>query len=278
MNVFFVCGAPKSGTTWLQRILDAHPQVCCSGEGHFVKRFTAPVAKVMNAYNAGLAMEARAVYEGRPYYSLVSQAEFDEIARGFILARLRARAGAETRWVGDKTPTYTRDLDLLHRLFPTARIFHILRDPREVAVSRMAHSHRAGVTDALTPGAEQYRRTVDGAIRYWTEAVRAVDAFSQAHPGLVHEVRYRDLHADPVGETQKVFGFLGAANDGILIQQIAAATSFEAMAGRPAGQEDLSSFLRRGAPGGWEARLDAHSAQAIAESCGDLMREKRFVA
>ena len=24
-NVFFVCGSPKSGTTWLQRVLDAHP-------------------------------------------------------------------------------------------------------------------------------------------------------------------------------------------------------------------------------------------------------------
>ena len=28
---FFVCGAPKSGTTWFQRLLDAQPEVVCSG-------------------------------------------------------------------------------------------------------------------------------------------------------------------------------------------------------------------------------------------------------
>ena len=58
VKVFFVCGAPKSGTTWLQRILDAHPQVCCSGEGHFITRFSSPVSKVVNTYNADLSVES----------------------------------------------------------------------------------------------------------------------------------------------------------------------------------------------------------------------------
>lgn len=278
MNVFFVCGAPKSGTTWLQRILDAHPEVSCSGEGHFIQRFSVPAAKVVNTYNEGLNTDAKLVYEGRPYYRGVDQAEFDEVVRGFILGRLRAGARGEARWMGDKTPGYTRYLGELHRLFPTAKIFHIVRDPREVAVSRMAHSHRAGAAEALTPGAEQYRQTVDGAVSYWTQAVTAVDAFAQAHPGLVHEVRYRDLHSDPIGEVEKLFGFLGAPTDRILIERVAAATSFEALAGRPAGQEDLSSFLRKGVPDDWATRLDADSERRIYESCGELMREKRFVA
>ena len=34
-QLFFVGGAPRSGTTWLQQLLDCHPDICCRGEGLF---------------------------------------------------------------------------------------------------------------------------------------------------------------------------------------------------------------------------------------------------
>jgi hypothetical protein len=278
VNIFFVCGAPKSGTTWLQRVLDAHPEVCCSGEGHFITRFSAPMSKVINAYNRGLTLEAEQVYEGRPYYADVDQAEFDDMVRAFVLKRLTARADARTRWIGDKTPNYTHFLPQLHRLFPAAKIIHIVRDPRDVAVSRMAHSQRAGMTEAFTPGTEQHRLTVEGAVQLWIEAVARVDAFAHDHPRLVHELRYRDLHDDPVGETERLFRFLGTPAEPVLIERIVAATSFEALAGRKPGEEDPSSFLRKGVVGDWKTRLDAESARLISESCGELMRLKRVPA
>ena len=91
-------------------------------------------------------------------------------------------------------------------------------------------------------------------------------------------MRYRDLHLDPLGEAERLFDFLGAATSPVQIERIVAATSFEALAGRPAGQEDPSSFLRNGLPGDWKARLDADTARLIVERCGDLMREKRLAA
>src|SRR5215210_5260554 len=36
--IFFVVGRPKSGTTWLQRMLNQHPEVICRGEGWFFGR------------------------------------------------------------------------------------------------------------------------------------------------------------------------------------------------------------------------------------------------
>jgi hypothetical protein len=278
VNIFFVCGAPKSGTTWLQRILDAHPEVVCSGEGHFISRFSRPAAEVINAYNRELSLEAKLVYEGRPYYAGVDQEEFDDLVRGFILRRLSRRAESQTGWMGDKTPAYFRQLNFLHRLFPAARIIHIVRDPRDVAVSRMAFSRRAGVEEACTPGSESHRLALHGALKTWTEAVTAVDAFAAKHPGLTHEVRYRDLYDDPLGEAARLFGFLGAPNPPVLMEQIVAATSFEALSGRKPGEEDPQAFLRKGLPGDWRTALDAASAQLIAESCGELMREKRFAA
>ena len=278
MNVFFVCGAPKSGTTWLQRILDAHPQVCCSGEGHFVSRFTVPLARVVNSYNSGLARETEYVYEGNPYYMRVSQAEFDALASSFVLQRMSARADAQTRWVGDKTPTYTRHLDQLHRMFPEAKIVHIVRDPRDVAVSRMGHSRRAGFPGVFAPETDEHRQTLEGAVTTWIEAVTAVDAFAQAHPALVHEVGYGDLHEDPVGTITALFRFLGASVESVLIERIVAATSFKAISGRDPGHEDTGSFLRKGVVGDWQAQLPPQSVQFITEACGELMRRKRFAA
>ncbi len=35
---FFIVGASRSGTTWLQRTLNTHPEVLCKGEGAFFGR------------------------------------------------------------------------------------------------------------------------------------------------------------------------------------------------------------------------------------------------
>src|SRR5271165_1152668 len=37
-QIFFIGGPFKSGTTWLQLMLNAHPQIACRGEGHFTNR------------------------------------------------------------------------------------------------------------------------------------------------------------------------------------------------------------------------------------------------
>jgi hypothetical protein len=276
VNVFFVCGAPKSGTTWLQRILDAHPEVCCSGEGHFVERFTGPLARVLNAYNTQLSMETEQVYEGEPIYGPVSQAELDDLGRAFILRRLISRAAPGVQWVGDKTPRYTHQLQPLDRLFPQARFINIVRDPRDVAVSRMGHSRRIGLTEVFTPASAQNKQAIEDAVTGWIEAVRLVDAFAQGHPGRVHELRYWELVERPAETAAELFAFLGVATPRPIIDEVVAATSFEALSGRRPGEEDAGSFLRKGVPGDWREHLDEDALAAIEEACGDLMREKQL--
>jgi hypothetical protein len=68
LTYFFVCGAAKSGTTRLQRLLDAHPQVVCSGEGHFVEVLALPMVQMKDHFNQVHAKTAEMVYEGKPYY------------------------------------------------------------------------------------------------------------------------------------------------------------------------------------------------------------------
>ena len=37
-RLFFIVGAPRSGTTLLQRMLDAHPQMAVARETHFMNK------------------------------------------------------------------------------------------------------------------------------------------------------------------------------------------------------------------------------------------------
>jgi len=50
-QIFFVGGAPKSGTTWLQVLLDCHPQISCSGEGHFVGHLLPRLKSALESHN-----------------------------------------------------------------------------------------------------------------------------------------------------------------------------------------------------------------------------------
>ncbi|HWI87154.1 MAG TPA: sulfotransferase [Sphingomonas sp.] len=277
-QVFFVCGAPKSGTTWLQRLLDAHPEILCSGEGHFIEHFSIPLAKVMRDYAGKMRLVADRVYEGEPYYTRLEQDALDRLVRTFVIDRLLSRdPGPEVRWIGDKTPRYATYLPHLMRIFPDARFINIVRDPRDVALSRLHQAKRAGREGLTIAGtAERSAFIRDGGLD-WVRNVEPIAPFAIAHPGRLHSIRYEDMIADPAREAGRLFAFLGASTDRNLIDDAVAKTSFEALSGRKPGEEHPTSFLRKGIAGDWVGGLE-HSAIAVLEQvAGPLMRTLGYV-
>ncbi len=51
LRVFFVVGCQKSGTTWLQYLLDAHPQIVCGGEAHLTDVLAPLLQDAFHLYN-----------------------------------------------------------------------------------------------------------------------------------------------------------------------------------------------------------------------------------
>jgi len=257
----------------LQRVLDAHPQIQCSGEGHFIERFSAPLAKIMRHYSEHRTLVAERVYEGAAYYPPLVQADLDRIVRAFITEQLMTRKpGPEVQWIGDKTPRYTGSLPALLRLFPSARFFNILRDPRDVAMARMHQARRAGVAERVAEGTAERIRFVREGGEDWLKCVSPVEAFTAQHPGILHSLKYEDMLTDPAGEASKMFRFLGVRHDDDLVARVVAETSFEAMSGRKPGEEHPSAFLRKGVAGDWIGKLEPEALAAIEETCGRLMR------
>ncbi len=51
-QLFFIAATEKSGTTWMQLMLDAHPEIACRGEGQFVSKLAGCLGGALNDYSS----------------------------------------------------------------------------------------------------------------------------------------------------------------------------------------------------------------------------------
>jgi hypothetical protein len=108
--------------------------------------------------------------------------------------------------VGEKTPDYVRYLPLLHGLFPFARMVHIIRDGRDVALSALEWA-----TETKGPGKlGLWKEEPVGVCALWWRRQVAAGRRDGAGlgPGTYREVRYERLVADPESELRGITTFL----------------------------------------------------------------------
>lgn len=86
-------------------------------------------------------------------------------------------------------------------------------------------------------------------------------------------VRYEDATSDTVGAmTQLVERITNRPVDIARLSDICERYSFETQAKRRAGDENRSSFLRKGRPGDWREKFDRRAALAFEALAGDELR------
>lgn len=271
---FFVCGAPKSGTTWVQRLLDAHPEVACGGEGHFIDTLAPALADAFNKYNRQQRTVRDLVYEGDPYYSGLDQNDLDHVV-ALLASRVMAKRGIgeAIRCVGDKTPRYSHHLPQLVRVFPGARIINVVRDGRDAVASLCNHAYRSGHPEARDPEHAKFVDWIRHFARTWVSNVTDARTFGQAHPGVVANLFYEDLQNRPQQALGQTFAFLGVRNDAEVIQQCLEAADFRRLSGgRAPGEESRESFFHKGVSGGWRDLIGGAALEAFYEEAGETMR------
>lgn len=127
----FVVGPPRSGTTFLQRLLNAHPKVLLTNETAIFLQLSEIIKKSNQGVTSG-------VWYGKEYNQLWAEV-VREAARDLIATYYRRIAEAEKKtellfW-GDKHPHYYNCLDFIVSLYPQAMFIMCVRDPRDVALS-----------------------------------------------------------------------------------------------------------------------------------------------
>ncbi|GHD57241.1 hypothetical protein GCM10017083_38450 [Thalassobaculum fulvum] len=265
LPTFFVGGLPRSGTTWVQQLLNAHPQVVCLGESHFFNDLAPSLARAAQGY-AKRRSEGHNTWAptvrgpGTQVLTPVYRAAFVAL----VQENLDGRDPKQLVTIGEKTPD---NIMLLHRVwavFPSARFINVIRDGRDGAVSAYIR-FRSKLPETMTQ-LDYARAYGEG----WAKRIREARELAKGRRYL--EVRYEDLHADGEAEAARLFAFLGADSGPDSVRRAIETASFEKLSGgRSRGQEDPASHYRRGEVGGWAEVLTPAEVEAFEAAAGPMM-------
>jgi Sulfotransferase family len=271
----FVVGCPRSGTTLLRRMLDAHPDLAMTPETHWIPKLLERgrgvtreglVSNEVVDEVVGCANFDRMGIDRDAVASLLRPDEplrYADFVRGFfdLYGRVRGK-----RLVGDKTPGYVRRLPILNDLFPAARFVHLIRDGRDVVLSALGW-RRAPSLAARHPTWSTH--PVPTAALWWERHVRAGrDAVPAIGSGRYFEVRYETLVADPRREARRLCAFLELPFDDAMVR-------FHE--GRKRDEDGLSAKKAwlPPTPGlrNWETEMSPEDVERFEAAAGELLDE-----
>ncbi len=276
-QIFFVGGAEKSGTSWLQRLLDLHPEVSCGGESHFALSLLPALRKALEDHNRFVLDKKQ-----NPFLHQLGETHptFDHndvlclLATAISLTFIKHMNGRSPKAIGERTTANARVFSGLAALYPGAKCVHIVRDPRDAAVSSYHHARRFAPAELRS----QMLSKPDYVVHYldvWEETIVRALAYAEKHPDRYFEFRYEDLVERTAPTLAGIFRFLGVDDSEEIADRCARAASFEKLSGgRVRGEENEDSFFRVGVAGDWRNHLDASTNDRVIAKVGTLM--KRF--
>lgn len=275
----YLVGSPRSGTTWLQRLLAAHPAIASGQENDLWDGYIAPW---FYKWRVDLPDDpqqwARQRHKGLP--AVFTTEDFEATVRGVVdavNARVHSMKPAASV-ILDKTPANAKHVQLISRIDPDARYIHIVRDGRDVVASLLNARGGWGKTWAPASAAR--------AASYWAEHVRSAQS---AKAGSYLEIRYEDLRSNTAETLASCFRFLDISVTETDLEKLSASQSLPAQRDRPARHEDdvllwggevmrrighapdePDGFYGEGRSGGWHS-WSAHNRLAFDQAAGDLL-------
>jgi hypothetical protein len=265
-QLFFIGGAPRSGTTWLQQILDCHPDVSCGGEGLFLKHLAAPLDSLMADRCRALEAKNTGIFQHSGGYPLPAADDTEFLLRDAILLALRRQsAGKACLAIGEKTPENVFFFPRLKALFPGAKLICIARDPRDVLTSAWHFFQKTAKQDDIAAKTA----FIQSALPSLAEGARSMIALAERHRADCMIVTYEALKGTLEGVVAKLFQFLGVSARDEIVSNCIKKTSFASLTGgRAAGVEHRGAFFRKGIIGDWTSTLTPEMNELILKELG----------
>lgn len=273
----WILGSPRSGSSWLLRMLSHHQRVVPIDEPLF------------GVHLAPLTVnEAHSVHATRADYCL--SAEYEDAwrppLRTLVLNRIAAQVdrAARDQEIADpvpvlKEPNSSHAADLIMSLVPRSRLIFLLRDGRDVVDSMLDAMTRdtwwttvAGRPDDAGGSGERWRlNTIRDLARVWLHQTEVVaQAFGEHDPERRSLVRYEELLAHPVETLGKLLGSLGLGMGSEDLRGVVARQSFSAI---PPEDRGRGKVFRTATPGLWREHMTPAEQQLVNELLGEKLEE-----
>ena len=183
----FILGMPRTGSTLLDRMLDAHPVVSSAGElrhfGFAVRRVTEhhePRQFTPALLNAAASADAGAI--GEAYVESIAPLKGDAVH------------------VIDKLPSNFVYLPLILAALPNARILHVRRDPADTCLA---------IFKQLFADAYLYSYDLEELARYYVRYHRLMETWRERFPRRFIDVDYESLVGDTEETLRPVLQYIG---------------------------------------------------------------------
>ena len=183
----FVVGFPRSGTTLLEQLLDAHPALVSFDEQPFLQHIV-----------RRLITDGGNVFEH--IQNLTSQQWLEQREAYFNEVALVA-PGIKTQCAVDKNPLNMVRLPMLQNFFPCAQVILAIRHPCDVVLSCYMQHFRAPAFALTFETLESTAHMYDKVFSHWYQSVEQVKL-------PVLEWKYEDLVADTQARARALFEFL----------------------------------------------------------------------
>ena len=251
----FVGGCPRSGTTLLRTMLNAHPDIAIPHEtrilieGYRRRAEWGDLAEPENRRRV-----ARWVVERKESRYRWLTEDADELVERMVAAaptigsvlsagfRLYAERHGKPRW-GEKRPSVALHLDVVFAMFPNARYVNIVRDPRAAVASirEVGRQYGWGAHD------------VPGGTDTWERSARAADRWRRRlGADRFIELRYEDLVGDPAAALGRIVAFLDLDPAGleamIRYHETADSQNLQPLASKPVTTHRLRAWEQALAP------------------------------
>lgn len=196
-RVALLGGHPRSGTTLLEQVLDAHAMVVSAEE---TQLFYDEAYKPLARHHADQDDIVRILESATAEQLRNSRNRYWQRMEKFL------REPIGDRLLIDKNPSYTFLVGVFARIFPEAKYMIALRDPRDVCMSCfMQPVPLDQVSSAWL--------TVEGTVQEYVELMNMWLALRSLLDGKALEIRYEDMVQDLESAARKTLDFLGVSWD-----------------------------------------------------------------
>ncbi|XP_040581588.1 protein-tyrosine sulfotransferase [Lepeophtheirus salmonis] len=187
--IIFIGGVPRSGTTLMRAMLDAHPSVRCGEETRVVPRILQMRSHWMKSQKESTRLEEAGL----------TGEVLDQAISSFIL-EIVARHGEPSERLCNKDPFTLRSGVYLRKLFPNSKFIFMVRDGRATVHSIITRQVTITGFDL-----KSYRQS----LQKWNSAISAMNTqCDEIGPEFCLIVKYEQLVLHPRPMMTKILKFL----------------------------------------------------------------------